>query len=50
MFRLLLNLLKHRVTWKFLLVLLVALGVTSDTQDLIGRLEALLCAVLSCTD
>lgn len=50
MFRLLLNLLRHRVTWKFLLVLAVTLGVASDTQVLIGRLETLLCAILTCTD
>ena len=38
----------HRVTYRFLVVLLGSLGVTSGVQH-IGQLEALLCLVLTCT-
>ncbi|ALK86974.1 hypothetical protein [Yersinia phage vB_YenP_AP10] len=49
MFRLLLTLLRHRVTYRFLLVLAAALGVTTLTGD-ITQLEALVCSLVSCTD
>lgn len=47
MLRLAVGLLRHRVTWRFLAVLLTALGYSVLTDDL-GRLEVALCSVLSC--
>lgn len=38
----------HRATYRFLVVLLGALGITSGLEH-IGQLEALLCVVLTCT-
>lgn len=49
MFRLLLTLLRHRVTYRFLLVLAAALGVTTLT-GYIAQLEALVCSLVTCTD
>lgn len=49
MFRLLLTLLRHRVTYRFLLVLAAALGVTTLTGD-IASLEALVCSLVTCSD
>lgn len=49
MFRLLLTLLRHRVTYRFLLVLAAALGVTTLAGD-ITQLEALVCSLVTCTD
>ena len=49
MFRLLLTLLRHRVTYRFLLVLAAALGVTTLTGD-ITQLEALVCSLVACAD
>lgn len=37
----------HRVTYRFLLVLAAALGVTSGSEH-IGELETLLCSLLAC--
>ena len=49
MFRLLLNLLRHRVTYRFLVVLCAALGYASLTGDL-SSLESTVCSLLTCTD
>nr|ABR22988.1 hypothetical protein [Escherichia phage T7] len=49
MFRLLLNLLRHRVTYRFLVVLCVALGYASLIGDL-SSLESVVCSILTCTD
>ena len=49
MFRLLLTLLRHRVTYRFLLVLAAALGVTTLTGN-ITQLEALVCSLVTCAD
>ncbi|WPK33076.1 hypothetical protein [Escherichia phage AV103] len=49
MFRLLLNLLRHRVTYRFLMVLCAALGYASLTGDL-GSLESTVCSILTCSD
>lgn len=49
MFKLIVQLLKHRVTYRFLLVLAGALGY-SALSDSLGGLEATLCAVLTCSD
>ena len=49
MFRLVLALLKHRVTYRFLLVLCAALGCASLTGD-IRTLESTVCALLTCSD
>ena len=49
MFRVLLDLLRHRVTWRFLLVLASAFGAAHLAEQL-GRLETLVCSVLSCSD
>lgn len=50
MFRFVLTLLKHRVTYRFLVVLVAALGCASTVGDTIGTLESYVCAVLSCSD
>ena len=39
----------HRITYRFLFVLLGSIGLTSGVQH-IGQLEVLLCSVLACTD
>lgn len=49
MFRLLSIMLRHRITYRFLFVLLGAFGLTSGVQH-ISQLEVLLCSVLACTD
>lgn len=49
MFRVLLDLLRHRVTWRFLLVLAGAVGAAHLAEQL-GGLETLVCSVLSCSD
>lgn len=49
MFRLVLTLLTHRTTWRFLLVLSAALGYTLLADQLSG-LEAAVCSVLTCVD
>lgn len=49
MFRVVLNLLRHRVTYRFLLVLAVALGFTSLNEDL-STLESTVCTLLTCVD
>lgn len=49
MFRYALALLRHRVTWRFLAVLLATVGYASLTDNL-GELEVALCSVLSCVD
>lgn len=49
MFRLVIALLRQRATWRFLAVLLIALGYSAIAQDLSG-LEVALCSVLSCVD
>lgn len=43
------KLLRHRVTWRFLLVLAAALGYAS-LADQLGGLEATVCALLTCSD
>lgn len=50
MFQLLVKLLKHRVTWRFLLVCAVTLGFTVDTIGQLNTLEVLICSVLTCSD
>lgn len=42
-------LLKHRVTWRFLLVLAGALGYSYINED-ISKLEDLVCTLLTCSD
>lgn len=37
----------HRVTYKFLVVLAAAIGLTSGSEH-IGELETLLCSLLTC--
>ncbi|UNA05231.1 hypothetical protein [Pantoea phage vB_PdeP_F2M1C] len=49
MLRLLIALLRHRVTWRFLLVLTAALGYAGLTDHL-GQLEVAFCSILSCGD
>ncbi|WEU68293.1 hypothetical protein TARRARE_47 [Escherichia phage vB_Ec_Tarrare] len=49
MFRTVLNLLRHRVTYRFLLVLVAALGFSSLTTDL-STLESTVCSVFTCVD
>lgn len=49
MFRTMLNLLRHRVTYRFLLVLIAALGFSSLTTDL-STLESTVCTLLTCVD
>jgi hypothetical protein len=49
MFRLLLTLLRHRVTYRFLVVLCAALGYASLTGDL-SSLESTVCSILTCSD
>lgn len=49
MLRLLLTLMRHRVTYRFLLVLTAALGATALSGD-IDQLETLVCTLLACTD
>ncbi|UYD60847.1 hypothetical protein PFPBOIHM_00006 [Aeromonas phage avDM11-UST] len=50
MFRFVLTLLKHRVTYRFLVVLVAALGCASIVGDTISALESSVCAILSCSD
>lgn len=45
----LLALIRHRVTWRFLLVLLGSLGYASLAGNL-SELEVAFCSVLSCVD
>lgn len=49
MLRLLLTLMRHRVTYRFLLVLAGAIGLTAVSGD-INQLETLVCTVLTCDD
>lgn len=49
MFNLMKTLLTHRATYRFLLVLLGALGLTVATSD-INQLEALVCSLVTCVD
>ena len=49
MFRLLLNLLRHRVTYRFLMVLCAALGYAAINGDL-SSLESTVCSLLTCVD
>lgn len=49
MLRLLISLLRHRVTWRFLLVLTAALGYAGLT-DYLSQLEVAFCSILSCGD
>lgn len=49
MLRVAVAVLRHRVTWRFLLVLLGSLGYASLADNL-GGLEVALCSVLSCVD
>lgn len=49
MFRIVLNLLRHRVTYRFLLVLAIALGFSSLDTDL-STLESTVCTLLTCVD
>jgi hypothetical protein len=48
--RLLLTLLRHRTTWRFLLVLAGAIGASLVTQQQLGGLETLVCSLLTCSD
>lgn len=48
--RLLFNLLRHRTTWRFLLVLAGALGASLVTQQQLSGLETLVCSILTCSD
>lgn len=50
MFHFVMTLLKHKVTYRFLVVLVAALGCASIVGDTIGTLESSACAVLSCSD
>lgn len=45
----LVTLIRHRVTWRFLNVLLATLGCTLLVGDL-SKLEVALCTVLTCLD
>ncbi|WGV38279.1 hypothetical protein SWJM03_00003 [Salmonella phage SWJM-03] len=47
MMRLLIYLLRHRVTWRFLVVLVASIGLASSAEH-IGELETLLCSLLTC--
>lgn len=49
MLRLVLTLLKHRVTWRVVMVLLATIGYSCLNEDLSG-LETLVCSVLTCVD
>lgn len=49
MFKLIVQLLKHRVTYRFLLVLAAALGYSAVSDSLSG-METTLCALLTCSD
>ncbi|XAO37645.1 hypothetical protein ZUJKYKSB_CDS0021 [Salmonella phage 1Sgal1PP] len=49
MLRLLIALLRHRVTWRFLLVLTATLGYAGLTDNLC-QLEVAFCSILSCGD
>lgn len=49
MFSLLLTLLRHRATWRFLVVLGGALGFAS-LADPLGDLEVSICSILTCLD
>lgn len=44
------TLLRHRVTYRFLMVLCAALGFAPLTGDTFGTLESLVCSVLTCSD
>ena len=48
--RLLLTLLRHRTTWRFLPVLAGALGASLVTQQQLGGLETLVHSLLTCSD
>lgn len=48
--RLLLTLLHHRTTWRFLLVLAGTLGASLVTQQQLSGLETLVCSLLTCSD
>lgn len=50
MFQLLLKLLKHRVTWRFLLVCAVTIGLAVDTVGDLRSLEVFVCSLLTCSD
>lgn len=45
----LLALVRHRATWRFLVLLLATFGYALCAQDL-SKLEVALCTVLSCVD
>lgn len=45
----LLVLIRHKVTWRFLVLLLATLGYALCAQD-VSKLEVALCTVLSCVD
>ncbi|WNV46669.1 hypothetical protein sekstaphage1_p46 [Escherichia phage Sekstaphage-1] len=49
MLRLLIALLRHRVTWRFLIVLGAAIGYAGLTDNL-SELEMAFCSLLSCSD
>lgn len=49
MLTLLTKLIKHKVTWRFLMVLGASLGLTGLTTQL-QQLEAITCSVLTCGD
>lgn len=42
-------LIRHKVTWRFLVLLLATLGYSLYVEDL-SKLEVALCSVLSCVD
>lgn len=48
--RLLLTLLRHRTTWRFLLVLTATAGASLATQQQLSGLETLVCSLLACSD
>ena len=43
-------LLRHRVTYRFLMVLCATIGVASLTGDTFSALESLVCSILACSD
>lgn len=49
MFTIVLKLLTHRATYRFLVVLGAALGCTLLSADTIGQLEVALCSILTCS-
>lgn len=50
MFHFVMTLLKHRVTCRFLVVLVAALGCASIVGDTVSALGSAVCTVLSCSD